>query len=367
MRVSLAAAGTAGHIEPALALAHWLQSSDSEIRCEFIGTSAGLDTALMESSGFVRHPITKAPFPRKISLQALLWPIRFSRSLLQISRALQGSDLVVGFGGYVCAPTYIVAKLKNLPILIHEANVKPGMANNLGRRLGARLTVAFESTRTLHPKWSSAQVVGMPLRATVRNLAGSTLAQRDEVRKQKSHDWGFDPKRPIALVFGGSQGSRRINEVITELLPESSAAGIQIVHAVGAANQLPARSESYLPLHYISDMPEAMIASDFAITRGGAVTCAELGALHTYGVVVPLSIGNGEQAFNALELTTRGGATVIVEKEFSARLLSERFISYVKAAQAYQSESKAALFPLDAEARLGCIAKELLGKRKKRT
>jgi UDP-N-acetylglucosamine--N-acetylmuramyl-(pentapeptide) pyrophosphoryl-undecaprenol N-acetylglucosamine transferase len=363
MRVSLAAAGTAGHIEPALALAHWLQSSDPSIRCEFIGTSAGLDSALMESQGFVRYPITKAPFPRRLSLRSLLWPIKFSQSLIQISRALQGSELVVGFGGYVCAPTYIVAKLKNLPILIHEANVKPGMANNLGRRLGARLTVAFESTCSVHQQWSSATVVGMPLRANVRTLAVSTPQERALLRVKKSHDWGFDPKRPIALVFGGSQGSRRINDVIAQLLPESSAAGIQIVHAVGGANSLPARSDSYLPLHYISDMPEAMIACDFAITRGGAVTCAELGALRTYAVVVPLSIGNGEQVFNAQELTAQGGATVIAEKEFSSRLLSQHFISYVKAAQEYKTSTSAPLFPLDAEARLGEIAKELLGER----
>ena len=363
MRVSLAAAGTAGHIEPALALARWLKSSDSTIVCEFIGTSAGLDSLLMESSGFVLHPIVKAPLPRKVSIQTLLWPMKFLRSLLQISRALQGSDLVVGFGGYVCAPTYIVARLKRVPILIHEANVKPGLANDLGRRLGARLTIAFESTRTLHPQWNSAELVGMPLREAVCNLARSTPEEREGVRKKKSSDWGFDPKRPIALVFGGSQGSRRINEVITELLPESSAAGIQIVHAVGRANSLPARSDSYLPLHYISDMPEAMIASDFAITRGGAVTCAELGVLRTYGVVIPLPIGNGEQVFNAQELTTQGGATVIAEKDFSARLLSQRFISYVKAAQDYKSAKSVPLFPLDAEVRLGEIAKEMLGKR----
>jgi len=363
MRVSLAAAGTAGHIEPALALAHWLQSSDPSIRCEFIGTSAGLDSSLMESQGFVRHPIAKAPFPRRLSLRSLLWPIKFSQSLIQISRALQGSDLVVGFGGYVCAPTYIVAKLKNLPILIHEANVKPGMANNLGRRLGARLTVAFESTRAEHPQWSSATVVGMPLRATVRSLAVSTSQERAALRVKKSQDWGFDPKRPIALVFGGSQGSRRINEVIAQLLPESSAAGIQIVHAVGRANSLPARSDSYLPLHYISDMPEAMIACDFAITRGGAVTCAELGVLRTYAVVVPLSIGNGEQAFNTRELMAHGGATVISEKEFSSRLLSQHFISYVKAAQEYKAAQGGPLFPLDAEVGLGEIAQELLGRR----
>ena len=360
MRVSLAAAGTAGHIEPALAVARWLRSEDSTIECEFIGTSAALDSSLMQASGFVLHPITKAPFPRGISFKALMWPFRFSRSLREISKALRDSDLVVGFGGYVCAPTYLVAKLKRIPIIIHEANTKPGMANNLGRRLGAQLAIAFESTKQIDPRWSEAIHVGMPVRESVRKLAVASSAERESIRIHKASEWGFDPKQSIVAVVGGSQGSQAINRVIAEILPQTSIAGIQIVHSVGKANVLPARTKNYLPLHYISDLPETLVACDFAITRGGAVTCAELGILQTFAVIVPLAIGNGEQSTNANELRDRGAAIIVDERDFTARYLSEHFISYVKSADAFKARAPGPAFAQDADAKIGALVLQAL-------
>ena len=365
MRVSLAAAGTAGHIEPALAVARWLTSHSDQISCEFIGTSAALDSALLQESGFISHSVTKAPFPRRPSLAAILWPMRFLRSLSQISKILSKSDLVIGFGGYVCAPTYLVAKIKGIPILIHEANAKPGMANNLGRRLGARLAIAFESTRKVDKRWVDATLVGMPIRESVKDLASASEQIREEVRAKKAADWGFDPQRPILLVFGGSQGSRAINAVIKEVATATGRIGVQIVHAVGSANQLPAREKNYLPLHYISDMPESMVASDFAITRGGAVTCAELGILRTFGVIIPLPIGNGEQEFNAAELVNVGGAEVISESQFTSKLLSERFLTFIKSAHEYRAREKEPIFALNAQEKIGEIALHMLTTTKK--
>jgi UDP-N-acetylglucosamine--N-acetylmuramyl-(pentapeptide) pyrophosphoryl-undecaprenol N-acetylglucosamine transferase len=360
MRVSLAAAGTAGHIEPALALARWLKGEDQTLQCEFIGTSAALDSSLMQASGFALHPITKAPFPRGISVTAFLWPFRFAKSLREISKALRDSDLVVGFGGYVCAPTYIVARLKRIPIIIHEANSKPGMANNLGRRLGAQLAIAFESTKQIDPRWSEAIHVGMPVRESVRKLAVASSTERESIRNHKAREWGFDPKQPIVVVFGGSQGSRAINRIVAEILPQTALAGIQIVHALGSGNELPAKSKGYLPLHYISDMPETLVASDFAITRGGAVTCAELGILQTFAIIVPLAIGNGEQSTNARELTDLGAALVVNERDFTARYLSEHFISYVKVAAAFKVRSAGPAFSQDADAKIGALVLKAL-------
>lgn len=360
MRVSLAAAGTAGHIEPALALAHWLKSENSDIECEFLGSSAALDSSLVQSSGFMLRPVRKAPFPRKISLSLFTWPVKFVQSLLQLWHYLAGSDVVVGFGGYVCAPTYIVARMKKIPIVIHEANVKPGMANELGRRLGAHLTIAYQSTRTLSRAWANAELVGMPIRSSIQELARAQVSERAQIRSAKAVEWGFDEKRPIILVFGGSQGSRAINSVVAAILPETQSAGIQILHAVGKANDLPTRSKNYLPLHYITDMGEALIAADLAITRGGAVTCAELGILRTYGVIVPLSIGNGEQYFNAKVLVEFGGATIVPEAEFTARKISENFFSYIKAAHEYRARVNGPAFTTTAHENLGKVVLDTL-------
>lgn len=360
MRVSLAAAGTAGHIEPALALAHWLKRENSALVCDFIGTSAALDSSLMKESGFTVHPVRKVPFPRRPSVGLILWPFRFSQSLIQISRIIDGTDLVIGFGGYVCAPTYIMARLKRIPILIHEANAKPGLANELGRRLGATLSVAFASTRTKSSKWSNSTLVGMPVRRRVQELAAASPEVRDEIRRKKAGEWGFDEKRPIVLVFGGSQGSRAINKVIESIVPETGRAGIQILHAVGKANDLPAREKNYFPVHYIADMADAMVAADLAITRGGAVTCAELGILRTYSLIIPLAIGNGEQKYNALELTSVGAATLIDEKEFTPRLLSAKFFSYITSAKEYRAKVMNPSFEIRAEEKLGEIALSIL-------
>ncbi len=360
MRVSLAAAGTAGHIEPALAVARWLAKEDLTIDCEFIGTSAALDSSLMRESGFRSYPVTKAPLPRSISPQLFVWPVRFIRSLNEISKILKGSDLVIGFGGYVCAPTYLLARAMGIPILIHEANIKPGMANDLGRKLGATLSIAFTSTKAHSPRWRDATLVGMPVREAVKYLAEASGSDRQAIREAQAIKWGFDPKRPIVLIVGGSQGSQRINAVIRDLLPETVGAGIQIVHAVGHANTLPTESKNYLPIHYIADMAESMIACDFAITRGGAVTCTELGILRTFAVIIPLAIGNGEQTLNAMELVKVDGAIIIPEADLSARSLSENFISYLKQAAEFKERGKFSAFPLDAEVTLGSIALSLL-------
>jgi len=236
------------------------------------------------------------------------------------------------------------------------------MANELGRRLGASLTIAFEGTKKFAPRWNRATLVGMPTRETVRELSELDQATRDEIRAKKADEWGFDSSRPIVLVFGGSQGSRKINSVIAELMPETSRFGIQIVHAVGKANELPARSKNYLPLHYISDMAHSMISSDLAITRGGAVTCAELGILRTYGVIVPLALGNGEQEFNARELSQFGGAAVIPEKEFNSSYLSGHLLTFIKNAKEYSSLESSPAFITDAHVRLGEYVLALLRK-----
>lgn len=366
MKISFAAAGTAGHIEPALAVARWLKIHEPSARCEFIGTAAALDSSLLLKSGFTLHPITKAPFPRHISGQIISWPFKFIRSFMQIWQVLDESDLVVGFGGYVCAPTYIVAKIRKVPILIHEANVLPGMANELGRKLGAKTTIAFASTKSQNKKWSSAELVGMPLRESIKNLAHLSSDERRRIRGVKTEQWNFDPLRPIVLVFGGSQGSLGINTVIQEILPQTDMAGIQILHAVGKANDLPARSRNYLPVHYIDDMGEAMVAADLAITRGGAVTCAELGILQTYGVIIPLAIGNGEQSENARELSDIGAAVVVPSEIFTARYLSEHFIGFVRDAEKFRLESKSPAFSLDAEEKLGEIIRSIVRTGQKR-
>ncbi len=349
MKVSFAAAGTAGHVEPALAVAKALVELRPDYICEFIGSSAALESNLIAQSdgkAFFKHAITKAAFPRTLGLSSLLWPIKFTRSLIEVNRALKGSSLVVGFGGYVCAPSYLIAKLRGIPMLIHEANVKPGMANNLGLRLGAKTVCGFAGTSKVDKRWSNSAVVGIPLREQIRIASALSKEERELIRSSRCAEWGFEANRPIVLVFGGSQGSREINQAIADLLPTSKIAGIQIVHSVGGENELPASSQNYYPLRYIQDMASAILACDLVISRAGAMTVAELGALHKYALLVPLELGNGEQRFNAGELVTLHAASVVAKGELSGRFLSEKLIALLKEARTFNEGSDNSLFPL---------------------
>ncbi len=143
-RVVFAGGGTAGHIEPALAVAEALLLKDSKLSCEFIGVRGGLESLLIPKRGYRIHYIPKASFPRKISPKIFLFPFLFIGAIFKARSIIIGSDLVIGFGGYVSTPAYLAAFSRKIPILVHEANAKPGLANRLGRRLAKVTAVNFE-------------------------------------------------------------------------------------------------------------------------------------------------------------------------------------------------------------------------------
>jgi UDP-N-acetylglucosamine--N-acetylmuramyl-(pentapeptide) pyrophosphoryl-undecaprenol N-acetylglucosamine transferase len=319
--VTLVAGGTAGHIEPALAVANWLRQEHPEVKCEFIGTASGLESVLVPQAGFPLRIIKKAPMPRKLSLSALLWPIRLMQALDQTFRALGSSSVVVGFGGYVAAPAYVAAKLLRIPILIHEQNSKPGWANNLGSNLTSNLAVAFDGARTHGAKWKVAELVGMPLRNNIVEVASLSETERLAMRDKLCSEIGFDRSKPIVFIFGGSQGAKRINETIRDARSELELRGIQVIHGVGKTEPLPARSETYLPLDYISNMAVFYAAADLVIARSGAVTCAEVAAVQDYALFIPLPIGNGEQSANALELVSGNRAEIIENSHITSEWL----------------------------------------------
>ena len=336
-RIIFAAAGTAGHLEPALAVARWLRSHHPEISCEFISSNQGVEDRLLGSESFTVHTITKAAFPRRLSSQAILWPIKFLQSIIQVRGVLKGADAIIGFGGYICAPVYLVGKLQKITLFAHEANVLPGWANKLGVRLGAHPLLAFEASHRVDKLFAPGKVVGLPLRAQM--YEGSELSpQAVRVRRE---EWlsglGLDSKKKTILVFGGSLGARAINDVVAEAKLELTRANIQIVHAVGGKNHLPSALSGYVPLSYIEDMALAMQSVDLVISRSGAVTCAELVELGKYALLVPLEIGNGEQKFNASELESVGLATVIANSGFTSHYLSANIIRLMKAADESKS------------------------------
>jgi UDP-N-acetylglucosamine--N-acetylmuramyl-(pentapeptide) pyrophosphoryl-undecaprenol N-acetylglucosamine transferase len=320
--VIFAGGGTAGHIQPALAVArHWRQENPSDTII-FLGTSSGLETSLVPSADFELQLITRVRVPRSLSPSIFKAPFQMARSINECRRILKGADLIIGFGGYVCAPAYIAAAMQKTPIVIHEANAKPGWANRLGALFTRSLATGMPVGRG---KFSTALITGIPLREDIASLLRAN-ADADEKRwadlqAQEKKLLGLDSNKPLLLVFGGSQGSHAINAVIEQAKEEINRDSISILHSVGGSNALPESTTGYKSVLYIQEMARAYIAADLIIARSGAITCSEVRALGKFAIFVPLAIGNGEQRVNALESVSRGRAVVIDQKSFTAKWL----------------------------------------------
>jgi len=306
----LAGGGTAGHVNPLLAVADRLREREPDAVVLVLGTREGLEARLVPERGYELVVIDRVPFPRRPSGAALKFPAQL-RTTVETVRAIirdRGVDVVVGFGGYVSAPAYLAARAEKVPLVIHEANARPGIANRLGAQLTKYVGVAFPSTRI-----RGAEVVGMPLRREIEQL------DRFEGRKAGIRFFGLDAEKPVLLVTGGSSGARRINETLVDSVTLILGAGWQVVHVTGALREavvdpvLP----GYLALQYVDRMDLALAVADLAISRAGTATVAELEGLGVPAVFVPYAVGNGEQRFNAKEAVDAGGAIMVDDARFN--------------------------------------------------
>ncbi|CAB4754869.1 unannotated protein [freshwater metagenome] len=316
-RVLLVGGGTAGHVEPALAVGNWLLGASSDIACEFIGTKSGIENELVPLAGLKLHHIQKAPLPRSFALSTFLWPIKFGVSIAQALRIVKSADLVIGFGGYVSAPCYVAARISGVPLIIHEANAIPGWANKLGAKFADEVLVAFKGSLKVGGNWATAKLVGMPIREEIFSISTMSKSDRSGIWDATYRELGLDRSKRTIFIFGGSLGAQTINEVIEQVLPELLKLDINIIHGVGKGNTLPKAVPGYVPLSYISNMAAMYIASDLVIARGGAVTCSELDVANSFALIIPLPIGNGEQVANAQDLVTKGAAEICLNSDFT--------------------------------------------------
>ena len=325
-----AGGGTAGHIEPALAVAREWKSQNPQSDILFIGTESGLESTLIPAAGFDLHYIPRVRIPRKISLELLKVPFLFIASVRECRRALDGATVLIGFGGYVSGPAYLAARLLGVPTVVHEANARPGLANKFGASLTPYTAISYP---VQHGKLSNALLTGLPLRQSL--IAAYESAARDwkKARSDAKRALGFNPDRPLIFIFGGSQGSVAINSVIFDAANHLVECGISILHAVGEKNSLGKSLPGYQTVHYVTDMPTAYLAADLIISRSGAVTCAEFSAIGKYALFIPLPIGNGEQALNAASLIQDGRAELIEQKDFTSTWLTQNFDRLIQRSQ----------------------------------
>jgi UDP-N-acetylglucosamine--N-acetylmuramyl-(pentapeptide) pyrophosphoryl-undecaprenol N-acetylglucosamine transferase len=317
-RIIFAGGGTAGHIEPALAVARQWKKVHPDTQILFLGTSSGLENRLVPEAGFQLALITKVRISRKISPSLLVAPFSLIRSIAQSYSILKGADLLVGFGGYVSGPAYIAARLRRTPIVIHEANAHPGIANRLGALFTEHTAVAYPVAQG---KLSHALLAGLPLRPDVESAFNAAEGDWIKARSAAKVRSGFNADKPLIFIFGGSQGSVAINAVIEGARSELTTQGLQVLHSVGGNNPVPESDGSYKAVSYITDMSSAYLAADLIISRSGAVSCAEINTLGRYALFIPLPVGNGEQELNALTLVAESRAELIAQEKFSSSWL----------------------------------------------
>jgi UDP-N-acetylglucosamine--N-acetylmuramyl-(pentapeptide) pyrophosphoryl-undecaprenol N-acetylglucosamine transferase len=323
LSVVLAGGGTAGHVEPAMAVADALSALDPDVRITALGTARGLETRLVPERGYHLELITPVPLPRKPSGDLARLPPRVWRAVRETRAVLDvvNADVVVGFGGYVALPAYLAARgipgfRRRIPVLIHEANARAGIANRVGARTADRILSAVPDSGL--PR---AEVVGVPVRAAITSLDRAAL--RAEARRH----FGFADDARVLLVFGGSQGAVSLNRAVSAAAAGLAAAGVAVLHAHGPKNTLDLRvpgpgDPPYVAVPYLDRMDLAYAAADLAICRSGAMTVAEVSAVGLPAIYVPLPIGNGEQRLNALPVVNAGGGMVVADADLTPDLVA---------------------------------------------
>ncbi|MGY4709010.1 undecaprenyldiphospho-muramoylpentapeptide beta-N-acetylglucosaminyltransferase [Mycolicibacterium sp. CBM1] len=321
--VVLAGGGTAGHVEPAMAVADALRALDPAIRITALGTARGLETRLVPARGYDLKLITPVPLPRKLNGDLLRLPMRVRRAVKETRAVLDevNADVVIGFGGYVAVPAYLAARggrlrRRGVPVVVHEANASAGLANRVGARRAKRVLSAVPDSGLRH-----AEVVGMPVRASITGL------DRRALRAQARAHFGFAEEAVVLLVFGGSQGAASINRAVSAAAGPLAAAGISVLHAHGPKNTLDLRTPEpgeppYVAVPYLDRMDLAYAAADLAICRSGAMTVAEVCAVGLPAVYVPLPIGNGEQRLNALPVVRAGGGLLTADADLTPEFVA---------------------------------------------
>ena len=312
--VVVAGGGSAGHIEPALALADAVRRRCPDAIVTALGTERGLDRTLIPARGYALELIPPVPLPRKPSADLLKLPGRVRRAVRRVRDVLftVDADVVVGFGGYVALPAYLGARGRT-PIVVHEANARAGLANKVGARFAERVLAAVPGSGL-----PGAEVLGIPLRRAVTTL------DRAALRPAARERFGLPAEGPVLLVFGGSQGARTLNNAVAAALPALLEKGIAVLHAHGRDGTPAPPAPGYVPLPYIEDMHLAYAAADAVLGRAGAMTVAEVSAVGLPAVYVPLPHGNGEQALNAGPVVAAGGGLLVPDAELTGeRVLTE--------------------------------------------
>lgn len=320
MRILLAGGGTAGHINPALAIADHAAASDPSTKILFVGTERGLESSLVPKAGYDIKYVKVQGLSKKLTIDNIKSLFNMLTAKSKCRKIIKdfAPDVVVGTGGYVCAPAVMAANSMGIPTLIHEQNVFPGSAIRLLSKKSTITAISFDDSRKYLTDAKNIVFTGNPIRpeilTTDRNAARAALGIGNE---------------KLVLIFGGSLGAGAINSVALEYIKSlGSCSDIRVLFATGQRNydEIMAKAREMgiadspcaTIVPYIHNMSEVMNAADIAVCRSGAITVSELSALSKPAIFVPSpNVTNNHQEYNARAISDKGGAITILERDFN--------------------------------------------------
>ncbi len=329
-RVLIAAGGTAGHVFPGLALARSLKELQPGATVRFAGTSRGIEGRAVPEAGFPLDLLPILPLSRRLALETVLSPFAAVAGTAAALRLLRRHriEAVAGMGGYVTLPVAVAARLAGVPVVLHEQNAIPGVANRLAARFARKVALGVAAAADAFPRGSTI-TVGNPVRPELARL------DRNRLRELGQKELGLDPDRATLFVFGGSQGARRLNQALIAATPHwPRPERVQILHACGRRDEAEvreawraaapeARGLKVRIEPFIDRMDLAYAACDLALTRAGAMTMAELTATGVPALMVPLPHATADhQAGNARAVAAAGGAVVVRNDDLTGERLA---------------------------------------------
>lgn len=330
MKAIVAAAGTAGHINPGLAIANKIKQEEKDSKIIFIGTTRGLENDLVPRSGYELKTIDAYGLSKKISLDNFKKMYKTFKGYGEAKRIIKEfkPDIVIGTGGYICGATILAAHNLGVPTLLHESNAFPGRAVKMLAKKTDTILVSFKEAIDRINNAKNIVYTGTPVKISKRDY---DINEKMKIIKEA----GFNASKPIVLVFGGSQGAQKINEAIVGILKNGLNKDYQIMWATGPKqydiikqmlqheNVNINNIDNAKIVPYIYNMEEIMNVSNLIVARSGAMTITEISNLGKPSILIPLpNVSNNHQLYNAKVLEDIGASKIILNDELYDRNLN---------------------------------------------
>ncbi len=331
MKFLIAGGGTAGHINPGIAIAKYIKEKQPDAEIIFVGTERGLEKRLVPREGFELKFIKVRGFRRKLSFDTLVALKELLDGISQAGAVIKEfkPDIVIGTGGYVCGPVLFVAARKKIPTLVHEQNAFPGITNRILSRFVDTVAISFKESEKFFSAAKKLVLTGNPIRREMLKID----------RKAAREKLGIKEHTPVIVAFGGSRGAEKINQALVEMIRDYlKEVDCKVIFATGESQfdkinmQLEGISNKAAEVvPYIYDMASVMASADLVVCRAGAITIGELTALGVPSIMIPSPyVTANHQEHNARALEKQGAAKVILEKDLSGKLVYQEMISLIR-------------------------------------